>query len=70
MNKDEQIENLMNFITIEAENTLRLCKNVKDMKNCEEIKLNVADYCLQFNNNLRELLKVFGKDKENGSIEH
>ena len=70
MNKDEQTENLMNFITIEAENTLRLCKNVKDMKNCEEIKLNVADYCLQFNNNLRELLKVFGKDKENGSIEH
>lgn len=70
MNKDEQIENLMNFITIEAENTLRLCKNVKDMANCEEIKLNVADYCLQFNNNLRELLKVFGKDKENGSIKH
>lgn len=70
MNKDEQIENLMNFITIEAENTLRLCKNVKDMTNCEEIKLNVADYCLQFNNNLRELLKVFGKDNKNGSIKH
>ena len=70
MNKDEQIENLINFITIEAENTLHLCKNIKYMKNCEEIKLNVANYCLQFNNNLRELLKVFGKDKENGSIEH
>ena len=52
MNKDEQIENLMNFITIEAENTLRLCKNVKDMQNCEEIKLTVANYCLQFIQNL------------------
>lgn len=70
MNKDEQIENLMNFITIEAENTLRLCKNVKDMQNCNEVKLTVADYCLQFNNNLRELMKVFGKDKKNGSSEH
>ena len=67
MNKDEQIENLMNFITIEAENTLRLCKNVKDMK---EVKLSVAEYCLQYNNNLRELLKAFGKVKENGSTKH
>lgn len=69
-NKDEQIENLMNFITIEAENTLRLCKNVKDMKDCTDVKLNVAEYCLQYNNNLRELLKMLGKVKENGSIEH
>ena len=70
MNKDEQIEILMNFITIMAENTLHLCKNVKDMKNCVEVKLTVADYCLQFNNNMRELLKAFGKDKKNGSSEH
>lgn len=70
MNKDKQIENLMNFITIEAENTLRLCKNVKDRQNCEEIKLIVANYCLKYNNNLRELLKIFGKVKENGSTEH
>lgn len=70
MNKDEQIENLMNFITIESENTLRLCKNIKDMNNCEEVKLTVAEYCLQYNNNLRELLKAFGKVKENGSTEH
>lgn len=68
MNND--IENLMNFITIEAENTLRLCKKVKDMKNCEEVKLTVADYCLHYNNNLRVLLKAFGKVEENGSIEH
>lgn len=70
MNKNEQIENLMNFISIEAENTLHLCKNVKDMTNCNEVKLTVAEYCLQFNNNLRELMKIFGKDKENGSSEH
>ena len=70
MNKDEQIKNLMNFITIEAENTLRLCKNVKDMKKCDEVKLSVAEYCLQYNKNLRELLKAFGKVEENGSTEH
>lgn len=70
MNKNAQIENLMNFITIEAENTLRLCKNIKDMKDCIDVKLNVAEYCLQYNNNLRELLKMLGKDKENGSTEH
>lgn len=70
MNKDEQIENLMNFITIEAENALRLCKNIKDMNNCNEVKLTVAEYCLQFNNNLRELTKAFRKDNENGSSEH
>lgn len=70
MNKDEQIENLLNFITIEAENALRLCKNVKDMNNCNEVKITVAEYCLQFNNNLRELMKVFEKDKKNGSSEH
>lgn len=70
MNKDEQIENLINFITIEAENTLRLCKKVKDMNNCDEIKLTVANYCLHYNNNLRELLKGFGKVEENGSTEH
>lgn len=70
MNKAEKIENLMNFITIEAENTLRLCKNVKDEQNCVEVKLKVAEYCLQFNENLRELLKMLGKVKENGSTEH
>ena len=70
MNKDEQIENLLNFITIEAENALRLCKNVKDMNNCNEVKITVAEYCLQFNNNLRELMKVFEKDKKNGCSEH
>lgn len=70
MNKDEQIENLMNFITIEAENTLRLCKNVKNEPSCTEVKLKVAEYCLQFNENLRELLKMLGKVKENGSTEH
>lgn len=69
-NKDEQIENLMNFITIEAENILRLCKKVKDMKNCEKVKLIVADYCLHYNNNLRVLLKGFGKVEEDGSTEH
>lgn len=70
MNKDEQIENLMNFIKIEAENTLCLCKNIKDMKKCTEVKLTVAEYCLQYNNNLRELLKMLRKVKENGSTEH
>lgn len=70
MNEAEQIENLMNFIEIEAENTLRLCKNVKDITNCGEVKLKVAEYCLQYNNNLRELLKMLGKVEENGSTEH
>ena len=70
MNKDEQIENLMNFITIEAENTLRLCKNIKDMNKCEEVKLKVAEYCLHYYSILRELLNIFGKVKENGSTEH
>lgn len=70
MNKDEQIENLMNFVTIEAENTLRLCKSVKNMTDCNKVVLTVAEYCLQYNNNLRELLKAFGKVKENGSVEH
>lgn len=70
MNDKEQLENIMNFITITSENTLKMLKDVKDMKSCNEIKLFIAEYCLKYNNNLRELLKTFGKVKENGSTEH
>ena len=70
MNKVEYIENLMNFITIEAENTLRLCKDVKILESCAEVKLKVAEYCLHYNSNLRELLNTFEKVKKDGNIEH
>lgn len=70
MNDKEQLENMMNFVTITSENTLKMLKEVKDMNSINEIKLTVAEYCLQYNNNLRELLKAFGKVKENGSTEH
>lgn len=70
MNDTEQLENMMNFVTITSENTLKMLKEVKDMNSINEIKLTVAEYCLKYNNNLRELLKAFGKVKENGSTEH
>ena len=70
MNDKEKLENIMNFVTIIATNVLTLAKECKDLTECNAIKKKVADFCLSFNNNLRELITHFEKEEENGSIEH
>lgn len=70
MNEKEKNEIFMQFITVAMENSLKLVKNIKDIDNVKDIKLEVCQYTLQFAENIKDLGLTLQKDKEDGSIEH
>ena len=70
MNDKEKIENLMAFITNASNNTQVLINKVKDCENLTQVKLEVAEFVINYSKNLQELLTIFDKEEQNGSIEH
>lgn len=73
INEEEitKLDMMQSFITNCAQNIAILLSNIKEKgDNVNEIKVTVADYCLMFNRNLKELIKELEKEDENGSIEH
>lgn len=73
MDKKEitKLDMMQSFITNCAKNVTILLKNIKEKgDDINEIKVTVADYCLMFNHNLKELIKKLEKEDKNGSVEH
>ena len=70
MNEKEENEIFMQFITVAMKNALSLIKNIKELNNVKDIKLEVCQYAKQFAENIKDLGLTLQKDKENGSIEH
>ena len=66
-----KLDMMQSFITNCAQNIAILLSNIKEKgDNVNEIKVTVADYCLMFNHNLKELIKELEKEDKNGSVEH
>lgn len=70
MTEKEKNEIFMQFITVAMENSLKLVKNIKDIDNVKDIKLEVCQYALQFAENIKDLGLTLQKDNENGNTEH
>ncbi len=67
MNEKEKNEIFMQFITVAMKNALSLVKNIKDIDNVTDIKLEVCQYAKQFAENIKDLGLTLQKDKENGN---
>lgn len=69
--KITKLDMMQSFITNCAQNIAILLTNIKEKSdNINEIKVTVADYCLMFNHNLKELIKELEKEDGNGNVEH
>ena len=69
--KVTKLDMMQSFITNCAQNIAILLSNIKEKgDNVNEIKVTVADYCLMFNHNLKDLIKELEKEDKNGSVEH
>ena len=66
-----KLDMMQSFITNCAQNIAILLTNIKEKSdNINEIKVTVADYCLMFNHNLKELIKELEKEDKNGNVGH
>ena len=70
MNDKEKLQNLMAFITNTSNNIQVLINKVKDCDNLTKVKLEVGEFVINYSKNLQELLTIFEKETENGSVEH
>lgn len=70
MDDNEKLEILLSFITNCAKNVQILMKNIKDIEDVKELKIELAKYGIMFSRNLKELTNTLEENEENGSVEH